>query len=324
MAYDRYTCICWPIKSCSWTNRKALFGVLLSWLLAIVVSSPQLFLYKVQPRDAPNGEKVETCSIKWPSKFLEGMYLLFHALTQFLIPLCILIYFYANIFCAVSRNIRFKSDSLRIERGNTNSQNQHKETSLIENLNRINSYEPSVNNNDTNSNSSIYEPSGRKTMFSFLSTRSHRLSFCNTRAKIQRRFTANTKNNNNYSKNIFSQIQTNTSSVPMLTRSSSTSGVSENKLKIHKLSQSSAFTNSASMRISAKSPIGKNVPIMRQNLTRQELTKSKMKTLKLTLTVVIMYVLCSLPFYLCTFINYRIDISSHPQAYSNNFVKILS
>ncbi len=48
----------------------------------------------------------------------------------------------------------------------------------------------------------------------------------------------------------------------------------------------------------------KSIPI-RQNLpVAKVLSKSKMKTLKLTLTVVIAYVMCSLPFYIATLIQF--------------------
>jgi hypothetical protein len=126
MAYDRYSCICWPIKSCSWTSRRATVSIVLSWLAAVIVSAPQLYLFKVQRLRAREHE-VETCSVKWPSKLAEGGYILFHLSTQFVLPLIVLIFFYSKIFITVSRSIRFKKDSLQTERSN----NVNLETSLV-------------------------------------------------------------------------------------------------------------------------------------------------------------------------------------------------
>ena len=116
MAYDRYMCICWPIKSCTWTYKSGMLGVILAWSLAALVSSPQLALFSIQPLHHPQKNmSIETCSVSWHSKAHEGVYFLFHMSTQFLIPLLILTIFYTNIFLAVSKSITSKKESLRIE-----------------------------------------------------------------------------------------------------------------------------------------------------------------------------------------------------------------
>jgi hypothetical protein len=242
MAYDRYSSICSPIKSFSWNNKSALLEIGAAWLLAAIVSSPQLFLYKIQNVNV-NNVTVETCYVKWGSRYREALYLIFHTSTQFIVPLIILTFFYTNIFLTVAKNKHFKAARSSFESGqnsptkSNSPRSRHRSDSQrsqnTRNLTEKSSFKCSTNINDANANQALLY--------------------------------ANKSNN------------------------------AEDSIAIW---QKRASYDSKPKNLS-----------LRHNYSQKVFTKSKMKTLKLTLTVVIAYVLCSLPFYVSTLFNFIIGSS---------------
>jgi len=260
MAYDRYTCICSPIKSCLWNNKSALVEIGIAWLLAAIISSPQLFLFKIQNVQV-NNVTVETCYVKWGSKYREALYLIFHTSTQFIVPLIILIFFYTNIFLTVAKNKHFKTVRLSFE-----SQGQNSSTKTDSPRSRLRS--DSQRSQNTN-NSAL-------------------------------------KSSLKYSKDV------NNSNDP----NSNQSLLNQNK---HNINNSNAED---SIVIWRRRPSYDSKPkSLRHNYSKKVFTKSKMKTLKLTLTVVIAYVLCSLPFYISTL--FIFIIGSSIKKSSDSFTQIL-
>jgi hypothetical protein len=293
------------MKSRAWSNRSASVGIVLSWLAAVVVSLPQLFLFKVQSLRAREHE-IETCSVKWPSKLAEASYILFHLATQFFIPLTVLIFFYSKIFIIVSRSIRYKKESLRAERSHTI---QQVESSLVgaaaadiikrDSGNSSSSTGDNRNENDGEDNGGGEERLSLNDAQTKIVKKKKRKSFFNRRntppspaaaAPHQNLAQMNFMSNNNSSRATEGQYLSNDS---------------DNQY------------NMTALKIASTAK--KNLVPMRQNLTRAELTKSKMKTLKLTMTVVLTYVFCSLPFYIAVTFNFIVDVSA--QDYSNPFKK---
>lgn len=112
MAYDRYKAICMPFKTYLWSYKRAFFTIMLSWILAAIISSPQLFLFALNEMNIEAINKtVETCSVKWAKKSYEISYVLFHTLSQFCIPLILLCFFYISIFATVTKSISLKNES---------------------------------------------------------------------------------------------------------------------------------------------------------------------------------------------------------------------
>jgi hypothetical protein len=113
MAYDRYKCICLPMQSYMWTFQRSSISILIAWLLAGFISSPQLALFAYQ--NVPMFDR-KFCWVHWYSKSWELAYNTFHLFTQFLIPLGLLAFFYIRIFMEVSKNVNYKSASLKMDR----------------------------------------------------------------------------------------------------------------------------------------------------------------------------------------------------------------
>lgn len=302
MAYDRFKCICWPIKSCSWNCRHALIGIFVAWIVAATVSSPQLFLFKIQPMSVQIFT-VETCSVKWLSKRHEALYLLFHMSTQFLIPLFVLTYLYSRIFLTVSRNISHKNASIRFERESSKTATEINQLNQENSLNTQNGMITEIKNDSENS---IFRV--RKTGF-LLWLRSH----FNKSIRHKILYTSNKKSGKNIK---FSRTQN-------FSLNNSLPKEYEMRLML-KRNETLSDSDKYSMRLDKNSVYSKsfkkNFPI-RQTFTGKALTKSKIKTLKLTLTVVITYVMCSLPFYICTFIHFLLGLSAHN--HSSLFTQIL-
>jgi hypothetical protein len=218
MAYDRFTCICRPMASCTWTYNRAMIDIAIAWVCAALIASPQAFLFSMSKVKIHYANiTVETCYVKWSSSYYEKGYVLYHVCTQFLIPLALLSFFYIKIFLTVSKNISHKNASQKFD-------------------------------GDSKSNATT-------------STQMTRLSV-----------TANA--------NTIADEET---SAPMLP-----------KKKL----------NSTKM-----------IP-MRQNWSAKTLSKSKIKTLKLTLTVVIAYILCSVPFYSMLLTHVIIQSENYSQTHS--------
>lgn len=100
MAFDRFSSVYYPVRD--WTLGHALFGVLVSWSLAVLFSSPQMFLYNIE-KVAVKNITIETCYVAWSSKRTEIMYICYHLIFQFVVPLMMLIFFYTKIFSTVSK-----------------------------------------------------------------------------------------------------------------------------------------------------------------------------------------------------------------------------
>lgn len=220
--------------------------------------------------------------------------------TQFVIPLLVLIFFYTNIFLTVSRNIRTKSDSIRMERGEPESSQM-----TPADKKRLSTPNGGELMRKNNSECSIYEQQQQNGHQSRKSLQMARDFFKRRKSEIP----SSSLSSKRYQ--FFNRKASNMETgmpMMMMVRSSSPAATASS---LHE-NQSSLILKSI-----------KSMPI-RQNVSRQELTKSKMKTLKLTLTVVFVYVLCTMPFYVCTLINFFTEKKVAHSPHDNYIQKILS
>lgn len=111
MGLDRYYCICHVIKSFTWTVKKASFEILFSWLLAALLTSPQFYIWSNSHNSVANGT---SCYAHFPnpSHIWEKVYVLYHGMTHFLIPLIILVFLYTKITITVNKSVKSKKMSL--------------------------------------------------------------------------------------------------------------------------------------------------------------------------------------------------------------------
>ena len=104
IAYDRYSSICKPFKSISWTHRGGIRNVCIAWTIAFFVSCPQLLVFKL----VQNSNNQFQCFAIFidPKPTWERIYLIYHLFGQLVIPTLLLTFFYSKIFIAVSKNFK--------------------------------------------------------------------------------------------------------------------------------------------------------------------------------------------------------------------------
>ena len=105
MGFDRFDCICRPIKSVAWTQSNAINLLVLSYFLSAFFSLPQIIVWSIESN---------TCSASFDmlgkknSLHLMRVYVFYHAIAQFFIPLLILCYLYTKIAITVNNMVKSK------------------------------------------------------------------------------------------------------------------------------------------------------------------------------------------------------------------------
>ena len=102
-AVDRYRAICHPLSTRSWTNRKSYLMIGLAWLISLVLSAPQLVIFKIQRVD-PNTE-VTDCWANFRPEWTLRLYITAFSVTVFFLPSLILCLLYGRICYVVWRNV---------------------------------------------------------------------------------------------------------------------------------------------------------------------------------------------------------------------------
>jgi hypothetical protein len=110
MSHDRYVHLNKPRSCQNWSCKKAMIKISLAWFVAILISSPQLFLYKIIQVPFNATTNVSTCYVDWNSFSLsinwELIYIMYHLILQYFLPIILLIYYFTRIFLNVSPNRR--------------------------------------------------------------------------------------------------------------------------------------------------------------------------------------------------------------------------
>ncbi len=216
------------MRSYMWTPRNAMKGILFSWILSALFAMPQLFVWNLGWSSVLN---VKVCIASFSSdnndiddiKKRELAYILYFAISQFLIPFCILVYLYVRIFMTVSESVSTKKSCAK------------------------NKYDNSFSTTDS-------------------------VSFPSSMKDSKYRFRSSKKSD---SLNRSTQKDT----IPMLALPSVTSDA--------------ITVTSSCVSIDRETKI-------RQNISKRSLSmlsKSKIKTFKLTLSVVAAFAFCTLPFF---------------------------
>jgi hypothetical protein len=117
MANDRYQAIVHPLSTYSWTSRTGLTHMIGVWCLSLLLASPQLFIFRLAHH--PAYEK-KTCMAKFlgSNRTWELMYIAWTIILQFLIPICLLIYFYSSVYIIISQNISMYRSSNNLKTRN--------------------------------------------------------------------------------------------------------------------------------------------------------------------------------------------------------------
>jgi len=114
MAIDRYEAIVHPLSTYTWTPRTGLFHMIAVWCLSILLSLPQLFIFRLE-HDLINERKICMAKFLGYDRTWELIYIAWTIFVQFFLPVCVLIYCYGSVYLIVNRNFSMYrlSDNLK-------------------------------------------------------------------------------------------------------------------------------------------------------------------------------------------------------------------
>ena len=102
-AIDRYMAICHPMRSHTWTSTTAHHLVAIAWLIALVFSLPQLYIFdfvEVLPNSG-----VYDCWENFTPSWTLPLYITWFTVAIYIIPLFLLMFIYARICAVVWRSV---------------------------------------------------------------------------------------------------------------------------------------------------------------------------------------------------------------------------
>ncbi|XP_074657232.1 cephalotocin receptor 1-like [Tubulanus polymorphus] len=111
-AIDRYIAICHPLRNYKWTTKRCHVMVASAWLIASLLSLPQLFIFRFQKGSTlPPHDYCRDQFHLWPA-WIVAFYTISTAVFIFIIPLIIISFMYGFISVAVWRNAYLKKSSM--------------------------------------------------------------------------------------------------------------------------------------------------------------------------------------------------------------------
>ncbi|CAB4065607.1 AVPR1A [Lepeophtheirus salmonis] len=100
-AIDRYHAICFPFSKCTWTPKRSNIMIGLAWLVSLALCVPQIIIFG-------SGEKSHSCSATFAQDWGQKAYVTWFAVSNFFLPLIILIYCYGCICKCIWDNFNSK------------------------------------------------------------------------------------------------------------------------------------------------------------------------------------------------------------------------
>lgn len=114
MSHDRYAHLNSSAKRSTWSLKRSFFKIALAWAISFFISLPQLFLFKIGTITF-NGQETTTCFVKWSSLKPEIIYILYHTIIQYILPIILMVYFFTSIYLNVSSS-HVKSSNKEIKK----------------------------------------------------------------------------------------------------------------------------------------------------------------------------------------------------------------
>ncbi|XP_033728887.1 cephalotocin receptor 1-like [Pecten maximus] len=96
-AIDRYFAICRPLVSHQWSSRTVHYMVAVAWLISLVLSLPQIYIFSYMERQ-PN---VFDCWATFNPSWTLELYITFNSVTVYVIPIIILTFCYGRMCYSV-------------------------------------------------------------------------------------------------------------------------------------------------------------------------------------------------------------------------------
>ncbi|XP_054156855.1 oxytocin receptor-like [Oppia nitens] len=112
-AIDRYQAICFPLSNCSWTPRRSKLMIAGAWLISIIFSLPQAFIFSYQeiPFTGAGSSGVYDCWGTFPQPYGERIYVTWYAISVFFVPLVVIIFTHYYICREIWVNVSLKRKS---------------------------------------------------------------------------------------------------------------------------------------------------------------------------------------------------------------------
>ncbi|CAF1402814.1 unnamed protein product, partial [Didymodactylos carnosus] len=273
MAIDRYKAIVHPLTTYTWTARSGLFHIIFVWCLSFVLATPQLFVFRagIHPAEIHNPNAKLNCVAKFLGKnsTWELIYIIWTNIAQFLIPVSVLIFCYGSVYLLVSKNFSMR----RL----THTKN--------------NSFNTSINQLGTTNKST--------TIFNHLVDTHIHINYHSTTSRhFQQQYQQKQKQKQNQNVNSINLLRP---SDDCISNSGSTTNTT---VTYHKKQHRKNFYIRDAMypvviRLSRQNNISQqNANVYPRQHCANFLSRARLKTIKLTFIVVIVYIICSTPFYI--------------------------
>eukprot|EP00095_Tigriopus_kingsejongensis_P010910 snap_masked-scaffold348_size200312-processed-gene-1.4 protein:Tk10910 transcript:snap_masked-scaffold348_size200312-processed-gene-1.4-mRNA-1 annotation:"vasopressin v1a" len=118
-AIDRFQAICHPLSNCTWTPKRSNVMIAVAWIISVILCVPQILIF--------HGTD-DACSAYFAPSWGLKTYVTWFAFSNFFIPFVVLVYCYGRICHAIWANFNSKTNHRALEgRGQSGSRTQSRQ-----------------------------------------------------------------------------------------------------------------------------------------------------------------------------------------------------
>lgn len=307
-AIDRYQAICFPLANCTWTERRAKIMISIAWLISLICCLPQAFIFsyvQIATTTYPNKTtsykvfKEPVLEIESNTKYYfecwgtfiqpygEKFYVLWYAISVFGVPLVVLVFTYFNICKVIWINARLGQTSNKSKKSTTTTAAKNANRTLIFHSKLATSL--SKQRSERRDDENRFSTSDGHLAKCRLSNETNKLNKCDFNTADQ---------TNEAAANQTSFAMTSSKADCCRAQNGQTSTSMNNQIHSHHLLQTAANDKLPTVQTTTTTTTKSASSIFTSRTAAQSksLSKAKIKTIKVTLVVIICYISCSLPF----------------------------